>query len=126
MLRVTKIAVSGLTILGLLIGSTATSQAGQWGQIGYGAPRYAYQAQYQAAQYQPVGNYGYPVQPVGQDEHPILKKVLIGGALVGIGFLAGRLTAPQPQYNYYPQPKYPQFPPTSGHYPRPGHGHHRF
>ncbi|MGC3967212.1 MAG: hypothetical protein QM775_07535 [Pirellulales bacterium] len=115
MLRITKIAVSGLTMLGLLVGSVAPSQAGPWGQVQYGYGN-AYQAQYQ-----PVGNYGYPVQPVGQDDHPILKKVLVGGALVGLGFLAGRLTAPKPQYNYYPTPV-PQYPPMGG--PRPGHGHH--
>lgn len=124
MLRVVKVAVSGLTMLGLLVGSVAPSQAAPWDApvVQYGGGSYGY-----AAQYQPVGTYGYPVQPVGhQDEHPILKKVLIGGALVGIGFLAGRLTAPKPQYHYnnYP-PAGPQFRPSYGG-SRSGHGHHRF
>ena len=55
---------------------------------------------------------GYPPQ---QESHPVLKKVLIGGALVGIGFLAGRLTAPKPQTSYYQPQSYPQVPP-----PQPG------
>jgi len=49
--------------------------------------------------------------PPPQQDNPVLRKVLIGGALVGIGFLAGRLTAPQgdscgqpyhPGYGYQP------------------------
>lgn len=58
---------------------------------------------------------GYPVQQ--QQGNPVLKKVLIGGALLGAGFLAGRLTAPQPNYGYG------NYPPVVNPYPR-NHGHH--
>jgi hypothetical protein len=49
--------------------------------------------------------YGYPQQPYGygtyNNDHPVLRNLLIGGALIGVGFAAGRLTAPRPyQYNY--------------------------
>ena len=52
---------------------------------------------------------GYPVQPYysepspakpARQERPLLKKILIGGALVGIGFAAGRITAPRPDPYY--------------------------
>lgn len=112
MLRFVKSGVLGLTILGLLASAVQPASAQGFGQpYGYGQ------------QYQPVGNYGYPVQPAGE-QYPVLKKVLIGGVLVGAGFLAGRLTAPKPYpvYNNYP-PARPQFQPShnGGH-----HGHHRF
>lgn len=54
---------------------------------------------------QPV-QYGYPPQ----QDHPVLRKVLIGAGLVGIGLLIGRATAPQPQYGYYQQPQQPFVP----------------
>lgn len=114
MLRILKSGVLGLTMLGLLASAVQPASAQGFGQpYGYGYGQ----------QYQPVGNYGYPAQPAG-DQYPILKKVLIGGVLVGAGFLAGRLTAPKPYpvYNNYP-PIAPQFQPSfnGGH-----HGHHRF
>lgn len=66
--------------------------------------------------YQPAYPVGYPA-PYQQNNQEILKKVLIGGALVGLGFLAGRLTAPKPyaqpgcvQPQYVPPPV-PQFQP---------------
>ncbi len=102
-----KRVVVALTLLGFLFGVVGSTQAQDFG---YGGGYTTY----------PAG-YGYPVQPVGQQEqYPILKKVLIGGALIGAGFLAGRLTAPkQPQYNYYP-PQGPQYLP--GQFGG-GHGH---
>lgn len=54
--------------------------------------------------------------PYRQD-YPVLKKLLIGGALVGIGFAAGRLTAPRPTTTYY-GPQVPQPVPVPA--PRPG------
>ena len=59
---------------------------------------------------------GYPVNyPVQQQsQYPVLKQVLIGGALVGAGFLIGRATAPKP--NYYP--------PVVQPYPTNYGGHH--
>lgn len=66
--------------------------------------------------YRPAYPVGYPA-PYQQNDHEVLKKVLIGGALVGLGFLAGRLTAPKPHvqpYSVQPQfvPQYgPQFSP---------------
>jgi hypothetical protein len=63
---------------------------------------------------------GYPVQPVQQEQYPVLKRVLIGGALFGAGFLAGRLTAPKPQqYHGYPQGGH-----GGGYYPQQGNGPH--
>ena len=60
---------------------------------------------------------GYPVQ---QEQYPILKKVLVGGALFGAGFLAGRLTAPKPHYGGYSyQGGYGG---NGGYYPQQGHG----
>lgn len=61
---------------------------------------------------------GYPVQQ--QNGNPVLKKVLIGGALLGAGFLAGRLTAPKPNYGYG------NYPPVGNPYPQNfnNHGHH--
>lgn len=72
-----------------------------------------------AGDYYP-NNYGYPYsqapcapQPYpAQQSAPILQKLIIGGILVGVGFAAGRLTAPRPQpygygsqpYGYAPQP----------------------
>ena len=118
MLRILKSGVLGLTMSGLLAGAVQPAGAQGFGQPyggGYGQ------------QYQQVGSYGYPVQPAG-DQYPILKKVLIGGVLVGAGFLAGRLTAPKPYptYNNYP-PVRPQFQPSFQPSFRGGHhGHHRF
>ena len=69
---------------------------------------------------------GYPVQyqyPAQQQDNQVLKKVLIGGALLGAGFLAGRLTAPKPNYGYgsYPPPVVKPYPTNYGH---PHHAHH--
>jgi hypothetical protein len=71
-------------------------------------------------------NYGYPQQ----QGHPVLKKVLVGAGLIGLGVLIGRATAPQPQYGYGQYPQYqPHYQP---HYRVPmhqypgHHGHHRF
>jgi len=69
---------------------------------------------------------GYPVQyqyPAQQQDNQVLKKVLIGGALLGAGFLAGRLTAPRPNYGYgnYPPPVVKPYPTNYGH---PHHAHH--
>lgn len=52
-----------------------------------------------------------------QQDHPVLRKVLVGGALFGIGFAAGRLTAPRQTTAYYP-PSFPQ--PIPAPVPRPG------
>jgi len=85
-----KRLVATLALLGVLGTSLPQAQAGDW----YGG--------------------GYPVQ---QEQYPILKRVIVGGALFGAGFLAGRLTAPKPQpYQGYPQPH-------GGYYPQQGHGH---
>ena len=51
---------------------------------------------------QPCAPQPYPVQ----QGTPILQKLIVGGILVGVGFAAGRLTAPKPQpygYGYAPQ-----------------------
>jgi hypothetical protein len=85
-----KRLVATLALLGILGTSLPQAQAGDW----YGG--------------------GYPPQ----EQYPILKKVLVGGALFGAGFLAGRLTAPKPQ----PYPAYPH--PHGGYYPQQGGGHH--
>jgi len=61
---------------------------------------------------------GYPAQ---QEQYPVLKRVLIGGALFGAGFLTGRLTAPKPQQ--YPDYQYPQGGYGGGYYQQQGHGH---
>lgn len=85
-----KRIVVALTLVGLMLGSTPSLQAQDW-------------------RYSPVG---YPTQEQG---HPILKKVIIGAGLVGIGYLIGRTTAPkpgpvytQPPIQYGPQPGYGQ------------------
>lgn len=72
-----------------------------------------------AQDYYYAGGYpaGYPTQ---QEQYPVLKKVLIGGALFGAGFLAGRVTAPKP--NYYPPVVQPY--PTNYRGPQHHHGHH--
>lgn len=70
--------------------------------------------------YQPAYPVGYPA-PYQQNNQEVLKKVLIGGALVGLGFLAGRLTAPKPNYGYGYAPSVPQGPIHYGP-PRGGHG----
>jgi hypothetical protein len=73
---------------------------------------------------------GYPAQPYypepapARQERPLLKKLLIGGALVGIGFAAGRLTAPKPDpyhsgYSGYQPRHYPT------HHSAYNHGHGR-
>lgn len=65
--------------------------------------------------YAPAAPVGYPA-PYQSNNHDVLKKVLVGGVLVGLGFLAGRLTAPRPNYgygyNYAPQG--PQIQPPFG------------
>ncbi len=84
-----KRIVLALAMLGTFGTSLQTARADDWYYAGgpYGQPYYG-------AQYQQQGN-------------PILKKVLIGGALIGAGFLAGRLTAPRPYaYGYAPAPIY--------------------
>lgn len=85
-----KRIVTALTLAGLLLGSVPSVRAQDWA-------------------YAPVG---YP--PPQQQDHPILKKVLIGAGLVGIGYLIGRATAPKPG------PVYTQPPIQYG--PRPGAG----
>ncbi len=74
------------------------------------------------------GGYPYSSQPCApqpypaQQGTPILQKLIVGGILVGVGFAAGRLTAPRPQpygYGYAPQP-YPAQAPAFGFRP---HGH---
>jgi len=74
-----------------------------------------------AQDYYYAGGYpgGYPVQQ--QDQYPVLKKVLIGGALFGAGFLAGRVTAPQP--NYYAPAVQPYPTNYRGHGHQHNHGH---
>ncbi|MCE9603701.1 MAG: hypothetical protein K8U03_02235 [Planctomycetia bacterium] len=93
-----KRIVLGLTLLSSFVVGVRPAAAQDYYQGGY-----------------PVG---YPVQQ--QQGNPILKKVLIGGAIFGVGYLAGRLTAPQPNYGYgnYP-PVGNQYPPNFGN-----HGHH--
>jgi hypothetical protein len=94
-----KRLVATLALMGVLGSSLPQAQAQDW----YGG--------------------GYPVQPASQEQYPILKRVLVGGALFGAGFLAGRLTAPKPYQNYsYPQGGYG----GGGYYPQQGngHGHH--
>lgn len=118
MLRILKTGVLGLTMLGVLASAVQPAGAQGFGQPYGGNNGYG-------QTYAPVGNYGsYPGQPTGLANNPVLQKVLIGGALLGAGFLAGRLTAPRPYptYNNYP-PVQPQFQPSynGGH-----HGHHRF
>jgi hypothetical protein len=94
-----KRLVATLALLGVLGTSLPQAQAQDW-----------------------YGGGGYPVQPVSQEQYPVLKKVLIGGALFGVGFLAGRLTAPQqPQYPVYQGPQGG----FGGHHPHPGHGYGR-
>lgn len=77
-----------------------------------------------AGDYYPSYGYPYPPAPCApqpypaQQGAPILQKLIVGGILVGIGFAAGRLTAPRPQpygYGYAPAP-YPAY----GYHP---HGH---
>jgi hypothetical protein len=84
-----KRIVVALTLVGMLLGSTSSLQAGDW-------------------RYSNAGN-------APQQDHPILKKVLIGAGLVGVGYLIGRLTAPKPG------PVYGQPPVQIG--PQPGYGH---
>jgi hypothetical protein len=62
-------------------------------------------------------SYGHGYPPA-QRHNDVLKQVLIGGALVGIGYLAGRMTAPQNNYGYAPNYGYqpqPQFQPSYGY-----------
>lgn len=82
-----------------------------------------------------AGDWGYPAGPYGyppQQDHPVLRKVLVGAGLIGIGLLIGRATAPQPQYgygNYQPsfQPQYGvPFPPHQRHQCAPYPGQFRF
>jgi len=85
-----RAAISTVTMFSLLFAAAAPVSAGDWHhQAGYPAP--------------------YPQSNQRQD---VLKQVVVGGALIGLGFLAGRLTAPQPQYQ-------PQFvpPPVVMHRP---------
>jgi hypothetical protein len=100
--------VVGLTLLGMMFASTQSLVAGDW--------------QYGNAGYAPVSQ---------QQDHPILRKVLIGAGLVGVGFLAGRLTAPKPNsyYGYGQQPiqlnpQYGGGQPWQSNY-QPSHAHHR-
>ena len=61
----------------------------------------------------------YPYRP-GHQETPVLQKVLVGGALIGLGFAAGRLTAPRPQYDYrYGYQPAPRCQPSFGYRPAP-------
>lgn len=73
---------------------------------------------------------GYPAPYQQQQRHEVLKKVLVGGALVGLGFLAGRLTAPKPNYGYghggYGQQYQPQYNHPAHYRGHQGHGGHRF
>jgi hypothetical protein len=109
--------VVGVTLCAILLGSVSPAMAGDpyW--------NYSNRAAYPAPVY-------YPQPAPAAQERPLLKKLLIGGALVGIGFAAGRLTAPKPyQYDIgypvhsgYRPPRYPVHSVHNhGH-----HGHHRF
>lgn len=97
-----------LALASVLIGSVQPAMAGDWGY--------------------PAAPYGYPPQ----QDHPVLRKVLVGAGLIGIGLLIGRATAPQPQYGYsHYQPQFqPQFGAPIQHYPHqrcaPRPGHFRF
>lgn len=82
------------------------------------APASAQQGYYYQGGGYPVN---YPVQQ--QEQYPVLKKVLIGGALLGAGFLVGRATAPQP--NYYPPVVQPYPTNYRGHGHHHGHGHNQ-
>lgn len=89
-----------LTLAAMLLGTTPSLQAQDWA-------------------YSPAG---YPPQ----QDHPILKKVLIGAGLVGLGYLIGRATAPKPGA-VYSQPRIQYGPrPSSGFPWQPGGGsqHH--
>lgn len=45
--------------------------------------------------------YAYPPPyPPPAEEYPLLRKLLVGGVLVGVGYALGRATAPQPQPYY--------------------------
>ncbi len=81
MKRIMRVATVAVLMLAMVVGSVSPASA-----QGY---------YYPAAQ---PANYGYGY---GSNDHPILRNVLIGGALIGVGFAAGRLTAPQPYaYGY--------------------------
>jgi hypothetical protein len=86
MKRIMRVATVAVLMLALVVGSVSPASA-----QGY---------YYPAAQ--PTNNgYGYGGYGYGSNDHPILRNVLIGGALVGLGFAAGRLTAPAPYaYGY--------------------------
>jgi hypothetical protein len=93
-----KRIILALTLLGTTIGVQSASAQGYYGG-------------------------GYPSYPVQQQsQYPVLKQVLIGGALVGAGFLIGRATAPKP--NYYPPVVQPYPTNYRGHGHHQNHGHH--
>ncbi|MBL8826996.1 MAG: hypothetical protein JNM18_08415, partial [Planctomycetaceae bacterium] len=75
-----------------------------------------------------AGDWGYPAGPYGypqQQDHPVLRKVLVGAGLIGIGVLIGRATAPQPNYGHgHHAPIQPQFQPQFRVPVQPQHPYH--
>ena len=85
--------VVSLVLSGLLLAGVQPAMAQQFGyqsNLGYPNAGYAgYGTPY-------GGGYGYTV---AQPQYPVMQKVIVGGTLIGLGFAAGRATAPQGYYN---------------------------
>lgn len=73
----------------------------------------------QPAGAQSFGGYGYgypaPYGAPAPEQYPVLKRVLIGAGIFGLGFVAGRATVPQygiQQPNYGARPSFGGFQPS--------------
>jgi hypothetical protein len=100
MQRIMRMATVAVLVIVMLAGSVSPASAGDYYYAPYSAANYGY------------GNYapGYT-----NNDHPFLRNLAIGAGLVGVGFLAGRLTAPRP-YSYGYGPSYGYAPNNYGHY----------